>query len=133
MQTKYKKEKTRTNSIIQSMKSDLSEKKVEKFKEAAKRTYIIFYETYKLNSYAYNVKLINDIVYNEKANIVAIFKDFLIYDDSSEFLKRFYKLVEAEDRLPKLIIMKTIQRFFQIILFFQKQNLFTKTFKKSKG
>lgn len=102
MQTKYKKEKTRTNSIIQSMKSDLSEKKVEKFKEAAKRTYIIFYETYKLNSYAYNVKLINDIVYNEKANIVAIFKDFLIYDDSSEFLKRFYKLGEAEDRLPKL-------------------------------
>ena len=102
MQTKYKKEKTRTTSIVLSMKSEMSEKKIERFKEAAKKAYLIFYETYKLHSYAYNVKLINDIVYNEKANIVAVFKDFLIYDDSSEFLKRFYKLKESEDRLPKL-------------------------------
>jgi len=30
----------------------------------------------------------NDIVYNEKSHIVAVFKDYLIYDDTSEFLKR---------------------------------------------
>jgi hypothetical protein len=33
-------------------------------------------------------KTANDIVYNEKSHIVAVFKDYLIYDDSSEFLKR---------------------------------------------
>lgn len=33
-------------------------------------------------------KIANDIVYNEKSHIVAVFKDYLIYDDSSEFLKR---------------------------------------------
>lgn len=33
-------------------------------------------------------KIINDIVYNEKSHIVAKFKDFLIFDDCSEFLKR---------------------------------------------
>jgi hypothetical protein len=38
----------------------------------------------------YNVKIVNDIIYNEPTNIVAIFKDYLIYDDLSEFLKRFY-------------------------------------------
>ncbi len=38
----------------------------------------------------YNVKVINDIIYNECSNIVSMFKDYLIYDDVSEFLKRFY-------------------------------------------
>ncbi len=33
-------------------------------------------------------KTANDIVYNEKSHIVSLFKDFLIYDDTSEFLKR---------------------------------------------
>ena len=34
-------------------------------------------------------KTANDIVYNEKSHIVAVFKDYLIYDDTSEFLKRY--------------------------------------------
>ena len=38
----------------------------------------------------YNVKIINDIIYNEPTNIVAVFKDYLIYDDLSEFMKRSY-------------------------------------------
>ena len=38
----------------------------------------------------YNVKIINDIIYNENTNVVCIFKDYLIFDDVSEFLKRFY-------------------------------------------
>lgn len=33
-------------------------------------------------------KIINEIIYNEKAHIVARFKDYLILDDTSEFLKR---------------------------------------------
>lgn len=38
----------------------------------------------------YNVKVVNDIIYNEPSNIVSMFKDFLIFDDVSEFLKREY-------------------------------------------
>lgn len=38
----------------------------------------------------YNVKIVNDIIYNESTHIVAVFKDYLIYDDLSEFLKRIY-------------------------------------------
>ncbi len=38
----------------------------------------------------YNVKIVNDIIYNESTHIVAVFKDYLIYDDLSEFLKRTY-------------------------------------------
>ena len=38
----------------------------------------------------YNIKVVNDIIYNETTHIVSVFKDSLIFDDVSEFLKRFY-------------------------------------------
>ena len=57
---------------------------------------------FQTDSGKFNIKLINDIIYNEKANIVGKFKDFLIYDDTSEFLKRYYKLKETNTRLPKI-------------------------------
>lgn len=43
----------------------------------------------------YNVKIINDIIYNEQTHIVSVFKDYLIFDDISEFLKRFYNKLES--------------------------------------
>ncbi len=49
----------------------------------------------------YQMNIINDIIYNEKTHIVAKFKDYLIYDDNSEFFKRYYKSYESILRLPK--------------------------------
>lgn len=51
----------------------------------------------------YNSKIITDIVYNENSNIVSVFKDYLILDDISEFLKRMYAKYESVERLPKVI------------------------------
>jgi len=51
----------------------------------------------------YNCKMITDIVYNECSNLVSVFKDYLILDDISEFLKRYYTKKEAVERLPKVI------------------------------
>jgi hypothetical protein len=51
----------------------------------------------------FNGKVITDIIYNECNNIVSIFKDFLILDDVSEFLKRSYSTQESLGRLPKVI------------------------------
>jgi len=50
----------------------------------------------------YNAKIVSDIMYNENRHIVSVFKDYLIYDDFSEYLKRFYTRHEAHDRLPKV-------------------------------
>ena len=38
----------------------------------------------------YNSKIVTDIIYNENTHIVSVFKDYLIFDDVSEFLKRSY-------------------------------------------
>ena len=50
----------------------------------------------------YNSKIVTDIVYNEPTHIVSVFKDYLIFDDVSEFLKRSYTSQEAVQRLPKV-------------------------------
>jgi hypothetical protein len=43
---------------------------------------------YKTTSKSYNKKVINDIIYNEKTQLVANFKEYLIFDDNTEFFKR---------------------------------------------
>jgi len=48
----------------------------------------------------YNSKVVSDIMYNEGRNIVSLFKDYLIFDDFSEYLKREYKTSESQSRLP---------------------------------
>lgn len=37
---------------------------------------------------SYNIKTINDIMYNQKTLVVSNFKEFLLYDDYTEFMKR---------------------------------------------
>lgn len=34
--------------------------------------------------------------------MVSIFKDYLIFDDFSEYLKRHYKISESTERLPRI-------------------------------
>ena len=72
--------KTKSNKIIES-----STTMIKKFRNIAHRLII---ENHNSDKDTIHRKTANDIVYNEKSHIVAVFKDYLIYDDSSEFLKR---------------------------------------------
>ena len=64
----------------------------------------LFFQKYYINEFEYGRKVINDIIFNEPSHIVALFKDFLIIDDYSEFLKRFYKKYESLERLPQFCL-----------------------------
>lgn len=59
-------------------------------------------DRYSSNRDFYNLKIVNDLIYNENTHVVSIFKDYLILDDINEFLKRPYTLQETKARLPKL-------------------------------
>lgn len=49
------------------------------------------------------IEIIDDIVYNEDRHIVSVFKDYLIFDDVGEFLKRFYNYTEScHNKLGKI-------------------------------
>jgi len=47
------------------------------------------------------ISIIDDIVYNEELHIVSIFKDYLIYDDICEFMRRNYIFDEIKPRLKR--------------------------------
>lgn len=62
----------------------------------------------------YNLFTINNILSNSKCHIVSKFKDYLLYDDISEFLKRFYKGYESGTRLKKYhTILKKLQCYIR--------------------
>ena len=41
-------------------------------------------------------------MYNESRSIVSIFKDYLIFDDFTEYFKRMYGQTETPERLPRI-------------------------------
>ncbi len=52
----------------------------------------------------HDIKIINDIIYNEKTHFVELFKENLIFEDINEFLRRFYSISEINQKLKKILI-----------------------------
>ena len=67
-----------------------------------KYIYNKFNKFYSNNYNNYNIKIITEIILNSPSNIVAIFKDYLIEGDYSEFLQRQYSINECNKCLPKI-------------------------------
>ena len=59
----------------------------------------ILYKKYLAFENSYELICINNLIYTENCRIVARFKDFLYYDDSSEFLKKYY----IKNELPQIL------------------------------
>ena len=62
----------------------------------------ILFKKYSKFEYSYSLLCTNNLVFNEKCRIVARFKDYLVLDDSTEFLRRFYSKKELCARLKKI-------------------------------
>ena len=67
-----------------------------------KKVYKDFKYYYSNDKDFYNIKVINEIICNDNTHIVAVFKDYLINGDYSEFLQKFYKLKSSIESLPKI-------------------------------
>ena len=52
----------------------------------------------------HDIKIINDIIFNEETHNVAMFKEYLIYEEMNEFLKRFYFKEEIKHKMPKILL-----------------------------
>ena len=62
----------------------------------------ILYHKYSKFEYSFSLFCTNNLIFNEKCRIVARFKDFLVLDDTTEFLRRFYSKKELKARLKKI-------------------------------
>lgn len=51
----------------------------------------------------WNLRVVNDIVFNNKAHIVTLFKDNLIINDGSEYFKWSYPIKESADKLASVL------------------------------
>ena len=55
-----------------------------------------------ISEVVFNLRMINDIICAIPTRLVAIFKDYLYYDDPTEYMRRHYFQEEAIWRIPKL-------------------------------
>jgi len=96
---------SRIDPKIQSMnsnKSTICKLCTKKFTDLRKLSNDYLYVAYEGKTQkTYNVNIVNDIVFNAQTHIVAVFKDYLIFDDIIEFLKKSYESNEVRDRLKK--------------------------------
>ena len=84
-----------SSSIRKTLKSLL--KKVER-----RANYLYKYHYRKYIHTHYNNLIIENLMCNGRCHVVAVFKNYLIEDDNSEYLRRFYKYRESTPRLKKL-------------------------------
>ena len=73
----------------------------EKFFEEKAKKYLI--KKYDYPIYFHDIKVINDIIFNEKTHFVETFKEYLIYDDIKEFLFKFYSKKKIIKKLSKIV------------------------------
>jgi hypothetical protein len=71
--------------------------------EIEREIFFQFRTKYQSNEYTYRMKIANDLIFNEKTKLVSRFKDFLIFDDTTEYLKKFYVSLNIKKRLSKII------------------------------
>ena len=72
-------------------------------KFAEKRANQLMYNNYiQYFNKKYEIQLIENVMCNDACHFVTIFKDYLIADDHSEYLRRIYKKAESAQRLEKL-------------------------------
>ena len=87
----------------------------------------------KYNSFQYSFSLqcINNLISNEKCQIVARFKDYLIYDDATEFLKSFFSLDEIYPKLKYIVNFYTCySRFFPNYIILPENDYLYKNLRK---
>ena len=83
-------------------KPSISLPKTNKTAENDRKVYNYLIKKYSHFDYSFSLVCINNLVFNERCRIVARFKDFLILDDNTEFLRRFYNKKELKKRLNKI-------------------------------
>ena len=83
-------------------KPSISYLKNNKIYEKEKSVHNYLTTKYSNFDYSYSALCINNLMFNERCRIVARFKDYLILDDMTEFLRRLYSKKELKRRLKKI-------------------------------
>lgn len=73
----------------------------------------LLYRKYSSSEYDYTYINTTRLIYNENCLLAAKFKDYLIYDDLTEFFRRYYTSAEIYPRLARILsFFKTYSKIF---------------------
>ena len=70
-------------------------KPIYSYKETLNKAYsrlLSCLQSYNISNNEINKKIINDIIFDERKRIVSIFKDHLLWNETSDFFKQYYKM-----------------------------------------
>ena len=73
------------------------------FRVLRQKAYIKLFKKYTSGDFSYHKILVNNLVFNDNCRIVARFKDYLILDDNTEFIRRFFFRDESTPRLHRIL------------------------------
>ena len=59
--------------------------------------------SYNMTKESINIKITNDIIFDERKRIVSVFKDYLLWNETSDFLKQYYKKNKSIKMILKFI------------------------------
>ena len=101
-----KKTSSSTSYVHKNKSTTLSSiKPIFSFKDTINKLYSKLYSTlqsYNISNSQYNTIIINDIVFNASKRRVSIFKDYLLWDETSDFFKEFYNKSMSVKLIPKI-------------------------------
>ena len=99
----------------------ITKKKPKAFKELKKVALNQIHKRYGAKAklkYTYKGLIMENLIFNKNTHLVSVFKDYMIWDYIEEFLKRFYKNEECNERVPKFAsFYKNYLKFFCVPTF----------------
>lgn len=101
------------------------------FTHLRQKSYLKLYKKYSSNKYSFNTICINNIIFNEPSLIVSKFKDYLILDDNTEFLRKLYPIPETNYKLIKILeLYENYSKIFPNYLVVQERKFMYKNIRK---
>ena len=72
-------------------------------KSIEKKVHFLLKLKYQTNNDMYNRNVIENIIFDERTHLVSKFKEFLLYEDDYEYIKKYYSSKESEQRLENVL------------------------------
>ena len=101
------------------------------FSSLRKISYKKLLSKYSSGKYSYDIISINNLVFNETCLVTAKFKDFLIYDDNTEFIRKFFSSKDTNIRLKRILIFyETYSKIFPNYLVIEENKYLYRNIRK---
>ena len=95
------------------------------------KSYLELYKKYSSGNFTYSSICINNIIFNEPSLIVAKFKDYLIFDDNTEFLRRYYNFKDIYHKLYRILdLYENYSKIFPNYLVIKEKKYMYKNIRK---